>query len=298
MSAHARFQRADRGRKTFPPHGWIGAVLVVVFWSINWGLSGPRTHWAFFPLWLGYCLTVDAIVFYRTGTSLVARSTARYAGLFLVSAPAWWLFELLNLRTQNWVYQGADHFTPLAYAFWTTLSFSTVLPAVLGSAELMASFDLPRRLPRGPRIGPGRVTTALFFAAGWISLGLLLALPQLFFPLAWFSIYFIVEPVNIWMGNRALTDGTRSGDWRPVYALWLGVLLTAFFWEMWNYYSFPKWIYRIPWGDWLHVFEMPLLGYGGYLPFSLELFALYHLVLGLLGKPRHDYVHISPRSPG
>jgi hypothetical protein len=29
---------------------------------------------------------------------------------------------------------------------------------------------------------------------------------------------------------------------------------------------------------------MPILGYGGYLPFSMELFALYHLVVGLLGK--------------
>ena len=55
-------------------------------------------------------------------------------------------------------------------------------------------------------------------------------------------------------------------------SLWLGVLLTAFFWEMWNYYSYPKWIYHVAWGDWLHVFEMPLLGYGD-LPFALELYA-------------------------
>ena len=28
---------------------------------------------------------------------------------------------------------------------------------------------------------------------------------------------------------------------------------------------------------------MPVLGYGGYLPFALELFALYHLFAGILG---------------
>jgi len=37
----------------------------------------------------------------------------------------------------------------------------------------------------------------------------------------------------------------EKGDWRPVISLWMGVLLTAFFWEMWNYFSYPKWIYHV-----------------------------------------------------
>jgi len=35
--------------------------------------------------------------------------------------------------------------------------------------------------------------------------------------------------------------------------------------------------------DFLHVFEMPLLGYLGYLPFAWELFAIYHFVIGVTG---------------
>jgi hypothetical protein len=68
------------------------------------------------------------------------------------------------------------------------------------------------------------------------------------------------------------------------------VLLTAFFWEMWNFLSYPKWVYHVPWGGWLHVFEMPLLGYGGYLPFALELFALYHFLGGLFDGRKTEYV--------
>lgn len=49
-----------------------------------------------------------------------------------------------------------------------------------------------------------------------------------------------------------------------------------------------------PMGEWLHVFEMPLLGYGGYLPFALELYALYHWVSGVVGDKETDYVKISP----
>jgi hypothetical protein len=278
--------------KRFPLHGWLGLAFVAVFWMLNWMLDGLRTYWIFFPLWLGYCLTVDALVYYRNGTSLLTRGWQKYIGLFLVSAPAWWLFEAFNARTQNWVYLGIDSFTPLQYAFWTTLSFTTVIPAVFGSAELVASFGFVKRLRRGPLIRSDMPTTLGFFIAGWVMLGMLFIWPRLFFPFIWFSVYFILEPVNVWLGNRTLAEHTAKGDWRPVISLWLGVLLTAFFWEMWNFYAFPKWVYHVAWGGWLKVFEMPLLGYGGYLPFSLELYALYHLVIGLLGQKKTEYVRL------
>ncbi len=41
---------------------------------------------------------------------------------------------------------------------------------------------------------------------------------------------------------------------------------------------YPKWIYHTPGAQFLHVFEMPLLGYGGYVPFALELCALKNLL--------------------
>ena len=51
---------------------------------------------------------------------------------------------------------------------------------------------------------------------------------------------------------------------------------------MWNFYAYPKWVYQVPFVDFWRIFEMPILGYGGYIPFSLELFALYHLIVGIL----------------
>ena len=279
-------------RPTFPPHGWVGVGVVLVFWIINWTWVGLRTYWAFFPMWLGYCLAVDGLVLWRTGTALLSRGWKRYVGLFLVSALVWWVFEALNLRTHNWTYIGAESFSTAAYTFWTTLSFMTVIPAVFGSAELIASFGFLKRLGPGPRIPQDSTTTAAFFAAGWILLAMLLIWPMVFFPFIWISLYFILEPLNIWLGNRSLAPRTGKGDWRPVLALWLGALMTAFFWEMWNYFSYPKWTYHVAWGNWLHVFEMPLLGYGGYLPFSLELYAFYHLIMGLFGRGRTAYIRL------
>ncbi len=274
----------------FPLHGWIGLGLLAVFWTVNWSLAGLRTQWAFFPLWLGYCLTIDGLVVLRTGTSLLTRSRKKYVGLFLASSPVWWLFELANLRLHNWQYQGAEVFSPIVFFILATINFTTVVPAVFGAAELMSSFL--RKPLRGPVIRPTRMVTLAFFLAGWLMLGLMVAWPAVFFPFVWLSLYFILEPINVWLGHRSLAEWTGDGNWRPVVSLWLGVLLTAFFWEMWNYLSYPKWIYSVPWGNWLHIFEMPLLGYGGYLPFSLELFALYHLIAGLLGDKRTTYVHV------
>jgi hypothetical protein len=246
-------------------------------------------------LWLGFCLTVDALTLYRTGTSLLTRSWRKYIGLFFVSAPAWWLFEILNARLQNWRYTGVESFSGLEFTAWSTLSFSTVIPAVFGGAELASSFGFVKRLRGGLVIRPEGRTPLAFFIAGWIMLALMLAWPRLFFPFVWMSVYFILEPVNVWLGHRSLADWTKKGDWRPVVALWVGVLITAFFWEMWNFYSSPKWVYSIPWGGGFKIFEMPLLGYGGYLPFALELYAMYHLVAGLLGEKRTEYVNIGDK---
>ena len=278
--------------RAFPRHGRLGIGLIAIFWPLNWTLSGhmPVTSWGFFPLWLGYCLTVDGLNAYLRGTSLYTRSGRKYIGLFLVSAPAWWLFEVLNWRVQNWYYVGRELFTDPAYGFLSSLSFSTVIPAVFGTAELIAGSDFMRRFRRGPVIDNDWRTTLIFALLGLGMFLLMMARPRFFFPFLWLSLYFMLAPINVWLGNRSLSETVRNGDWRPVIAIWFGTLTCGFFWEMWNFFSFPKWQYTVPFVDFLHVFEMPLLGYMGYLPFGLELFAIYHLVMGLLGQRNTDYV--------
>ena len=214
-------------KRSFPLHGWAGLALAGVFWALNWNLEGLRTYWGFFPMWLGYCLAVDGLVFWRTGTSLAARSVKKYIGLFLVSAPAWWLFELVNLRVQNWHYQGGEFFSNPEFIFWSTLSFTTVIPAVFGSAELVSSFDFIKRIGNGPRIHPDRKTSLFFFLFGWLMFFLMWAYPKVFFPFVWISVYFILEPLNVWLGNRTLAEHTGQNNWRPVLALWMGILFLS-----------------------------------------------------------------------
>lgn len=285
--------------KNFAVHGWIGLFLIIFAWPANWFFSGLRTHLLFFPFWLGYILVVDALVLMRKDTSLLMRSFKegkniwQFMSLFIVSAPAWWLFEALNWRVQNWHYLGRDYFTDLQYALFATASFSTVMPAVFGTAELVGTFSCVRRFNKGPKIYPTRRTIVSFFLLGILMIVVLLALPRYFFPFMWLSVFFIIEPINIILKYPSITDFTKRGDWRPIISLWLGCLICGFFWEMLNFWSYPKWIYTIPYIDFWHMFEMPLLGYGGYIPFSMELFVLYHLITGLLRWPDTKYLDIA-----
>ena len=259
-------------------HGWVGVFLIGLAWPLNWGLPGLRTHLLFFPLWLGYALVVDALVLRRSGTSILSRSPRDFALLFACSAPAWWLFEAFNERTHNWQYLGGDRFGGLTYFLLTTLSFSTVMPAVFGTAELVRSAGWMRRLSGGPRLAPTRGLLLAMLGTGLAMVALSMALPGYFYPFLWGSAFFLAEPINAWRGRPSLLGYLGRGDWRPVAALGLGALVCGFFWEMWNFWSYPKWAYHTPGVEFLHVFEMPLLGFLGYPPFGLELFALLHLI--------------------
>jgi hypothetical protein len=277
-------------RERLPAHGWLGLGLVGVFWPLNWMLEGPRTHWGFFPLWLGYCLTVDAVNLRRSGTSLLTRSGSSYAGLFLISVPLWWLFEVINARTGNWIYVGGEHLSDLQYALLASLSFSTVAPAVLGTAELVAGLGAVQRLAGRRGFRADRRTAGWLLGAGLAMLVLTLAWPLYFFPLVWVSLVLVVDPINFRLGHRSLLEWAGRGDWRPVGALGLGALICGFFWEMWNFYSYPKWTYRVPGLGFWPLFEMPVLGYLGYLPFALEVFAIVQLFLGVSRAKELDYV--------
>jgi hypothetical protein len=133
-------------------------------------------------------------------------------------------------------------------------------------------------LATGPRLRPTPALNRGMFLTGATMLALTLTWPKVFYPFVWTSLVFILEPLNCWLGRRHFLQKIERGDWRLVASLALGALICGFFWEMWNYYSYPKWIYHTPGAQFLHVFEMPLLGYGGYIPFALELWALKSLL--------------------
>jgi len=272
--ANVNVMNMKQSTNSWPPRIWFGFILVATCWPLNWTLPGVRTAYLFFPLWLGYVLVVDALVQRRRGNSLWIRSRKKFILLFALSAPAWWLFEVINWRTRNWEYLGSEFFTRFEYNVLCTICFSVVMPAVFETAEFVLSFRWVERFASGPRIQSTHRMCAALLLVGLVMLTSTLLWPKLFYPFVWSSLVFILEPLNRWLSRPHFLANLQHGDWRSIVSLSVSALICGFFWEMWNFYSFPKWIYHTPGAEFLHVFEMPLLGYIGYIPFALELYAL------------------------
>jgi hypothetical protein len=261
--------------RPYPWWGWAALGGGGLFWVLAWN----RYPWfAFFqphtfcPLWLAYIVTVNAIAYRRTGRSMLTHQPAYFLFLFPVSALFWWFFEFLNRFVQNWYYSGVL-VNDWEYFWYGTLSFSTVLPAVLGTAEVLGSavwlqsgFTRFVSLPL-PRTRWVAGLLLLLAASGLTGIGVW---PNQLFALLWISPLLIFIALQILAGEANLLDDLVHGDWRVVIASAGAALVCGFFWEMWNFYSLAKWHYNVPYVDRFHLFEMPLLGYAGYLPFGLE----------------------------
>ncbi len=267
-------------------HGMLGVALVGAFWLVSWLHLEPVGRHAFFPLWFGYILIVDAVVLKRGHTSMLKRSPGRFVGMFIASAPLWWIFEAINRSTNNWRYVGAEEYSTIEYALLASLSFSTVIPAVFETAELLGTFGFIRRFGRWPSVRLSLPTRIGGVALGACSIFMLVLWPRYVFPLTWLGVFILLDPINYMRGRPSIGGWLERGDWRLPIALALGATVCGGFWEMWNYWALPKWVYSVPVVDFAHLFEMPVLGYGGYLPFGLEVYAGYHFIAGLLGDRR------------
>ena len=273
-------------RYLLPYRGLLGLILICVAWPFSWAESGTGLQYTFFPLWLGFILAVDGLVLRRTGTSLIVRSPKIMAMMFILAVPYWWMFEAINQVIQNWVYIGSNPETSLFSLIQTSLAFSVVIPAVFEVSELVGSFNFINRFARMPALVLNRHQVAIIGILGVLSLAALLTWPKYLFPITWLSLFFIFDPINYLTGRPSITANVRHGDWRLVVAFALGALICGFFWEMWNYQATISWQYNIGFFDFARIFHMPLLGYGGYLPFGLETYAMFHFVVGLLGWSR------------
>ena len=257
----------------------LGLLMIILAWVVSWEQLRPFAQFYFFPIWLGYILFVDGIVLARRGMSLLEQGTGQFVTLFVISALFWWFFEALNWPVQNWLYHGVSQYSSLEFATFATLPFSTVLPAVLETVTLLGSFVRPSRYLVLTHAQPSKRLVGLLimlgvaaFLAPWIW-------PDTMYPLIWTSLIFILEPINWLAGRPSVFRLMRTGKIALLCTLFAGGITCGFFWELWNYHSYPKWSYVLPGVTAPKLFEMPLPGYLGYLPFSLELYAMYNLVL-------------------
>ena len=110
----------------------------------------------------------------------------------------------------------------------------------------------------------------------------------------WIAPFLIITGIQAACGENTLFHDLTQGDWRPIWLPAFAALFCGFFWEMWNFKSLPHWEYSVPFVQRFQLFAMPLLGYGGYLPFGLECIAIGRMLDRVLGSSVYGKKECTP----
>ncbi|MDF0643303.1 MAG: hypothetical protein P0111_04690 [Nitrospira sp.] len=286
---HSTLAAQDSALRThhccFPWWGWAGVAWTLLWWVLAWTrftrMTSIQEH-TFTPLWLGYIVTANAWTLSRTGRCLILDRPRFLLALFPVSAGFWWTFEYLDRFAQNWYYVGVDDLSLLSYILRGTVAFSTVLPAVVSTVDLLASF---RRLSSGldrfwripvRHVPPVAWSGLALSCAGLLGVGLW---PEHLFGSVWVAPLLLAVSMQTLHGEPTIFAPIAQGDWRLAWHYGLAALICGIWWELWNWGSLAKWQYTVPYVHRFQIFEMPLLGYAGYFPFGLECLVAVHWCL-------------------
>jgi hypothetical protein len=247
----------------------IGATVLLTSFVLARSGRAPFETWFYSFAWWSYILIVDGWVYRHRGESLLISYPGRFAFLSLWSVVFWSLFELLNFRLQNWQYVGLPLDTPARWAGYF-LAFATVVPALMETADLLDT-GFVRPVTVTPFMRTGR-WALVSLGVGCLALPLLW--PKIFFPLVWMAPLFLLEPLNELLGGQSLLSDWRSGSLRRLTLLMSAGLICGILWEFWNVSAGAHWVYTVPGLDGWKIFEMPAIGYLGFLPFAASAYTL------------------------
>ncbi|MFC1670068.1 hypothetical protein ACFL20_06705, partial [Spirochaetota bacterium] len=279
-------EKIDEIKYSFPKWGYPGLAICTLSWLFAWTrfdfFADFQVH-TFTPLWISYIIIINALTYRRKGQCMLTDKPKRFLLLFPVSAVFWWFFEFLNRFVQNWHYVEAQSFSSLTYFILATLSFSTVLPAVLSTREYLMTFNrftIPFNSWATFKTGKGKLFALLSLFSFSMALLLMGIYPNYLFPLLWVAPGVIIICLQVLFNEKHIFSDLNQGQWSFLVCACIAALICGFFWEMWNYYSYAKWIYSVPFVSRFFIFEMPVLGYAGYLPFGLECVIIGEMVYG------------------
>jgi hypothetical protein len=229
--------------------------------SIALLLRGDPFIAAFFYLLAWY----STLLFLEGCLGILGEQHTAPLGMYAASVPFWLVYEIANVRLHNWQYW--DLPAPIALRWGGyVLAFATVLPAVIRMSRLIENLQAPIRTP--PKAL--RLSTSTTGSAALLCLALPLLWPQWFFPLIWAPAFLLCEPLVARAApSRSWLAAWQGGHRWPLISLLLAGLICGLLWESLNFWAGAKWKYTVPWPQGPKLFEMPWLGFAGFLPFAL-----------------------------
>ena len=257
----------------------VALLLLGTSWALIWSQDTFWNPLFFVGLWTGATLLM-----YTRGRRGYP-GLLRHLALMSVSVLVWWWFELVNGRVGSWEYIHRYDYSAVEYFLLASLAFSTVVPTLHSAWRLVLSWLRPLPGSVSPRHNRAYLIEALAGAGTQV---LIFSFPALFFPLVWVAPFLVLDGLVGYWGGRSLARDLCRGEWRLAAAIGLAGIICGGLWEFWNFWSTPKWIYHVGYVEFLHVFEMPILGYAGYVPFAWSIYQLLQL------RPFRRYLAFQP----
>ena len=265
--------------RRIPFYGWFGLLTILVSQACMLARIEPFYHWHTPIAWTGYILLVDAVVWKRRGNSWLRNNAAELYFAAFVSVPLWVIFEIYNKYSiHNWYYIGLPELLLLRY-FGYVWSFATILPAIFETGDLVSSLRDRRAPPdRLDPPAPRRLGVVAWLA---VAAGAVMAAVPVFVHSAylaapvWLGFILMIDPLNARAGDESILGDWYEGHTGRLVNLLVAGLICGLLWEFWNYWGGAKWVYNVPILPDVKIFEMPILGFGGFPPFAVECFAMY-----------------------
>jgi len=270
-------------------YGYVG-ILLIVFAELNFlFVVEPFALWYMSIVWIGYILFIDAMVYRVKGQSIISGYIKEFVFICILSVPFWLIFEFYNLFTKSWTYTNYTWYIQVAY-------FITIMPAVLETFSLISAAGIFKRFDSSMLKKSARPTSRFYFVIlvllvlfGFVITVLPFIMPQIGYPFMWVGLMLLLDPLNNLIGRPSVGQKVAAGKRSILYGLFLSGLIMGFFWEFWNFQAFPKWTYNISYlpFSYIKLFEMPIAGYLGYLPFAVEVYLYYALFRSFIFKNRN-----------
>ena len=244
------------------------------------------TMWATPVMWWGYILAVDAWIRCRKGSSLLSSNRGLLLLECILSIGFWCLFEAYNRVMPGWRYINLIDNLPVRFAGYA-VSFATIMPGMFVTCELLRTYKVfaGARMPRVRWTRRGLIISVI---AGAVFCLLPPFLPAhingYLWPFVWTGFFFLLEPFNYWRGMPSIYRDWEQGNSARTSQLFLTGAICGILWEFWNAWAYTKWIYIFPAARLLHIFEMPLAGFLGFLPFALEYFVMFHFLASFYSR--------------
>jgi hypothetical protein len=289
-------------KKKLPVWFWVGLVMwltILVLFQLK--VKEPKwlMDWALLPLWWGFILMLDGIVYYRAGESLVNDAPTELIAMGAISISGWLIFEYFNFFIKlNWYYPASSQMSRDNFLLYAYTGSSAFIPMCFEWYHFLRSFPKVRNSYRcGPKIKPARWFKVLLLSVCFIGLYYCVHYPNDLFYAIWLCPMIILILVLGWLKiPTPFTPIAEKGDWSQLMLFAPTFFIQGFLVEWWNHMSarvLPDgtietanpgyWKYCIPYVqiEETKIFEMPFLGYLGYVPFSIYCF-IWFIVLSYL----------------